>query len=110
MLGALVPPALAAAGVADGSAGGPDLRWDLVALGDDRSSLGWGDGLAVDVAQLVGRVVAQAGDDPGEQHGGDGAQRGGVVAAGLAHEPLVAGGQGGVDLAGVIGGEKQRLA
>jgi hypothetical protein len=33
-----------------------------------------------------------------------------VVAAGLAHEPLVAGGQGGVGLAGVVGGQEQRLA
>ena len=91
------------------SAGGTDLGWDLVALGDDRSALGGGDRAAVDIAQLVGGVVAQAGDDPGEQHGGDGAQRRGVVAAGLAHEPLVAGGQGGVGLAGVVGGQEQRL-
>jgi hypothetical protein len=33
-----------------------------------------------------------------------------VVAAGLAHEPLVAGGEGGVGLAGVIGGQEQRFA
>ena len=32
------------------------------------------------------------------------------MAAGLAHEPLVAGGQGGVDLAGVVGGQEQRFA
>jgi hypothetical protein len=32
------------------------------------------------------------------------------VAAGLAHEPLVAGGQDGVGLAGVVGGQEQRLA
>jgi hypothetical protein len=32
------------------------------------------------------------------------------VAAGLAHESLVAGGQGGVGLAGVVGGQEQRLA
>jgi hypothetical protein len=51
LAGALVPPALAAAGVADGPAGGADLGWDLVA-----------------------------------------------------------GGKGGVGLAGVIGGEEQRLA
>jgi len=32
------------------------------------------------------------------------------VAAGVAHEPLVAGGKGGVGLAGVVGGEEERLA
>ena len=94
----------------DGSAGGTDFGWDLVALGDDRSALGGGDRAAVDVAELVGGVVAQAGDDAGEQHGGDGARRRGVVSAGVAHEPLVAGGQGGVGLAGVVGGLEQRLA
>jgi hypothetical protein len=66
LLDALVPPALAAAGVADRSAGGPDFRWDLVALGDNRSALGGSDRAAIDIAQLVGGVVAQAGDDPGE--------------------------------------------
>jgi hypothetical protein len=40
LLDALVPPAVAAAGVADRSAGGPDFGWDLVTLGDDRSALG----------------------------------------------------------------------
>jgi len=110
LLDALVPPAVAATGVADRSAGGPDFCWDLVALGDNRSALGGGDRAAIDIAQLVGGVVAQAGDDPGEQHGGDGAQRRGVVAAGLAHEPLVAGGKGGVGLAGVVGGQEQRFA
>jgi hypothetical protein len=40
LLDALVPSALAAAEVADHATGGTDLGWDLVALGDDRSSLG----------------------------------------------------------------------
>jgi hypothetical protein len=110
LLDALVPSAVAGAGVADRSAGGTNVGWDLIALGDDGSALGGGDWAAVDIAYLVGGVVAQTGNDPGAQHGGDGAQRRGVVAAGLAHQPLVAGGKGGVGLAGVIGGQEQRLA
>jgi hypothetical protein len=33
-----------------------------------------------------------------------------VVLAGLDHEPLVAGGEGGVQAAGVVSGQQQRLA
>ena len=38
------------------------------------------------------------------------AERGVVVFAGVDHEPLVFGGQGGVDPAGLAGGHEQRLS
>ena len=49
---------------------------------------------------------AQTGGDSGEQDRGQRADRGIVVLTGE-HEPLVADGQGGVDLAGVVGGDEQ---
>ena len=78
LLDALVPPAVAAASVADDATGGTNLGWDLVALGHDCSALGGGDRAAIDIAHLVGGAVTQTGNDPGAQHGGDGAQRPGV--------------------------------
>jgi hypothetical protein len=54
LLDALVPSAVAAAGVADDASRGTDFGWDLIALGDDRSALGGGDRAAVDIAHLVG--------------------------------------------------------
>src|SRR5690348_9045004 len=76
---------------------------DLVAGGADGAAFGRGDGLAVDVVQLVGGARAPAGGQPGDERGGEGAQRGVVVFAGL-DEALVAGGEGRVDLAGSVGG------
>ena len=52
---------------------------------------------------------AQTGGDSGEQDRSQRADRGIVVLTGE-HEPLVADGQGGVDLAGVLGGDEQGLA
>jgi hypothetical protein len=75
--------------------------------GDDGSALWGSDGGAVDVSELVVGVITEAGDDPGEQHGGDGAGRRVVVAAGVAYEPLVAGGELGIDSAGPVGGLEQ---
>jgi hypothetical protein len=83
---------------------------DLVELGDDRSSLAAVDDPAVDVVELVGGLVPPAGDDAGEQGGGDVAQRGVVVFSGLDHEPVVLGGQGGVEAAGLVGADEQGLA
>src|SRR5215217_7433045 len=106
-------PARPASGVAgwwSRTTSSADLGWDAVALGHDGSSLGRRDGLPIDVAELVGLSAAQARDDAGEQDRRDGAQGGGVVAGGVGHQPLVAGGQGGIDLAGVVSGHEQRLA
>ena len=52
-------------------------------------------------------VVAEAGHDPGEEHGGDGAGGGVVVPARFTHESLVAGCELGVDEAGPVGGLEQ---
>ncbi len=83
---------------------------DGVAVSDDRSSLGLGDRGAVDILELVAGVGAEAGGDAGEQRGGDVAERGVVVFAFDGHQPVVAGCEGGVDLAGVVGGEEQGFA
>jgi len=109
-LGALVPSWLSGSGPDEGASGGADVVGDLVALGDYGSSLLACDGAAVEVSELVGGVVAQACDDPGEQDGGDGAHRRVVVAAGGAPEPLVTHCQGGIGFSGVLGRHEQRLA
>ncbi len=63
--------------------------------------------MAVGVSELVGDAVAEAGDDAGEQHGGDGAGRRVVVAPGVAHEPVVASSELRVDPAGPVSGHEQ---
>src|SRR4029453_6462682 len=83
-----------------GGAGVAELCGDGVAVGDDRAGLVFVDRTAVDVAQPVGGASAPAGDDAGERGGGGVAERGGVVFAGVAHEPVVGGGEGGVEPAG----------
>lgn len=69
-----------------------------------------GDVCSVDVAQDVGLAGALAGDDAREQGGGDVADRGGVVLAGVHHEPVVFGGQLWVGPAGVVGGDVEGFA
>src|SRR6266508_2680183 len=80
----LVSPArplfqLAAGG--DGAALLADLGRDGVVLGDDLPGLLGADGVAVQVADLVGLAASPAGDDAGAQDGGDVAERGVVVLA-----------------------------
>src|SRR4029077_3485092 len=109
-LGTLVP--LVASWVSVGgnvAPGGTDLGWRGVAFGDDGASLGFGDDAAVGVAQWVVGAGAQTGGDSGEQDRSQRTDRGIVVLTGE-HEPLVADGQGGGDLAGVVGGDEQGLA
>lgn len=106
--GPLVPSWLAGLGEQLASCGSR-FGWDRVSLLHDRTTRFFGDQGPVDVMQLVGGVVAQTGGDPGQQDGGDGAQRGGVVFPVVDHQPVVAGGEGGVGLAGVVGGHEQRL-
>jgi hypothetical protein len=69
--------------------GGPslvaELAGDLVALGDDATPFGEGDGSTVGVADDVGLAAAPAGDQTGQQDGGDVAQGTVVVLAGLDH-------------------------
>ena len=91
-------------------AGVAELCGDGVAVGDDRAGLVFVDRTAVDVAQLVGRLGFPAGGDAGEQGGGDVAERGGVVFAGVDHEPVVGGGEGGVEPSGLVGADEQGLA
>ena len=93
-----------------GAAGGPQFVGDAVAGGDDGAALGGGDGGAVGVADLVGGAGPPAGDDAGQQGGGDVAERGVVVLAAGDHEPVVAGGEGGVDAAGLVGRHEQGFA
>ena len=81
---------------------------NLVAVGDNGASFSIGDGASVDVAELVGDAVTEAGHDTGEKHGGDGACRRVVVPAGITHEPLVAGSELWVDESGPVGGLEQR--
>src|SRR3989337_2955250 len=62
---------------------GPVGVGDLVSGGADGAAFGFGDRLAVDVVELVGRAVAPAGGQAGDQHGGEGADGGVVMFAGL---------------------------
>jgi hypothetical protein len=71
---------------------------------------GRGDRAAVDIADLVGGVVAQAGDDPGAQHGGDGAQRPGVWWRPVWHLSRWSRAARVGRSCGVVGGQEQRLA
>src|SRR5262249_32191632 len=83
---------------------GADLGGHGPVFGDDRLSLVWGDGLAVGVADGVGRAAAHDGPGPlGEAGGGD-AQRAEVVFAAFGHLQVVDAGELGVLLAGGIGG------
>lgn len=88
------------------SAGGVDP----VAVSTDLSAFLGGDELTVGVTDLVELSVASARRDAGDEHGCEGADRGVVVFAPFDVEPVVAGGEGGVDLAGQIRGEEQGLA
>ena len=87
-----------------------DLGRDAVALGHDAPALGYGDGPAVAVADDVALTAPPAGDDAREQRRGDMAERRGVVLAGQDHEPLVAGGERGVDAPRMVGGDEDRRA
>jgi hypothetical protein len=93
-----------------GFAPGAEVFWYCVVFGDDRSGLVDGDRCAVNIAELVGLPSSPAGDDPGQERGGDVAERGVVVLACLGQEAVVFGGQGGVDAAGLAGGREQRFA
>ena len=75
---------------------------ELVALFDDGAAFGFGDRGAVDVAQLVGRPVAHAGGDAGDQHGGQVADRRVVVAV-PGHQTVVLRSELGIDFACLIG-------
>ena len=92
-----------------GSALGAAVFGYCVAFGNDLAGLVDGYWCAVDVTELVWLSGAPAGDDPGQQRGGDVAQRGVVVFACVGYEAVVFGGQGGVDAAGLAGGHEQCL-
>ena len=57
-------------GGALGPVAGPVGVGDLVAAGADGAAFGGGDGLAVDVVELVGGAVAPAGGQAGDQDRG----------------------------------------
>jgi hypothetical protein len=71
-----------------------------------RPCSGWSG--SVGVADLVGLPGPPAARHPVGQHLGDG-HSGGVVLACLGNEPVVGGGQRGVDSAGMLGGVDQRV-
>lgn len=88
----------------------PNIRRNGVARGDDLTRLSRRDGPSIYVAQHVLLAASPAGDDAGQQRRCDVAQRRGVVLAGHRHQAVVAGRQGGIETAGMVGGQEQRLA
>src|SRR5690606_16178153 len=109
LLTAPARPCLELLGGGGAAAGGAHGGWDLELLGADGAALLGGDLVAVEVADHVALPVAPARGEAGDEHTGDGAHRGVVVLAGVDDEPVVARREGGVDLAGVLGGEKHRF-
>ena len=87
-----------------------DLVGDAVAVGADLASLGEGDLASVDVAQDVAMAVAPARRHAGQQDRREAADRRHVVLALLDDEPVILGGQRGVDQPGAFGREIQLLA
>ena len=62
------------------------------------------------VSELVALAVAPAGGNPGDQDGRHRAECRIVVLALGDDQPVIAGGKGGVDPPGLVGGEEQSLA
>src|SRR5687768_5765567 len=96
-------PAFASLGGAGVRGLGPGLAVDGVVVADDLAAFVGGEGAAVGVADRVGLAGAPAGRDPGQQDGGDVADRGVVVPV-AGHQPGVLCGQLGVALAGAVRG------
>jgi hypothetical protein len=87
---------------------GAYVRADLVALSTYSPPSGLGDHAAVGPAQFVVAAVPPARYDPAHEHVGDLAEGGVVVLSLLCNQAVVALGLGGVDFAGVLGGEQER--
>src|SRR5262249_37627221 len=83
---------------------------DLVSGGADGPAFGFGDLASVGVAEFVEGAVAPARGESCDQHRGEGAGGGVVVFAFGDRRVVVAAGQGGVDVAGQVGGLEHGFA
>jgi len=78
--------------------------------GRDGFRLGRADGVAVEVAGLVGPILAHEGVDAVGEAGGDGTQRLVVVPAAFDHEAAVEGGEVRIMFTSDVSGEVERPA
>ena len=65
--------------------------------------------VVIATAEVIELAFAQASRDPGEQHSSDRADGGCVVFAVFHHEAVVARGQGGITVAGLISRQQERF-
>lgn len=95
--------------LADGPSRQTDLRWDLEPGSDDGLALLAGDYLPVELADLIRHARLETGHDAGEKDSGHVAEGGLVMAARLAHQPLVPSSECRIDPARMLGYEVQSL-